>query len=64
VEPFPAAANDLVAACARQAATPDEAVEGAEVIMTALFGPEGDFTGPFSSDPRVADPRASGRTTS
>ena len=21
------------------------------------FGPEGDFTGPFSSDPRVADPR-------
>jgi 3-hydroxyisobutyrate dehydrogenase len=34
----PAAANDLVAVGARPAATPDEAVEGAEVIMTALFG--------------------------
>jgi hypothetical protein len=21
------------------------------------FGPEGEFTGPFSSDPRIADPR-------
>ena len=38
MEPFPAAANDLVAAGAWPAATPDEAVEGAEVIMTALFG--------------------------
>ena len=34
----PAAASDLVAAGARLAATPGEAVEGAEMIMTALFG--------------------------
>jgi len=36
----PGVADDLVAAGARLAATPAEAVGGAEVVITALFGPE------------------------
>jgi 3-hydroxyisobutyrate dehydrogenase len=36
----PGGAGDLVAAGARLAATPAEAVEGAEVVITALFGPD------------------------
>ena len=51
-------------------AGPDERVVVMRILVTSAsgangngygavlgFGPEGDFTGPFSSDPRVADPR-------